>query len=372
VAGMTAAPLWGTRPQMFNFFLLALYLFLVEFYRRRVRTGQSVWWIWLLVPLTALWANLHSGYLLGVVLLATYAVGDLIHHRLAPADERVLPTRQAFLLGGIAVLSLVAALLNPNGLTLWVYPFETLGSPVMQGRIVEWFSPDFHNLYNLPFVALMGIGSLAFTFGPRKPTLTDLLLFAGTAFAGLVSIRHMPLFALTAMPIVSRFVTEWVAVQPWSAQLLVPSPVPTPKLMATLNLILAVIAFLFPIARWSESILQQEARVGEQYPMAAVEYLQESGLVTQPLFNSYNWGGYLIWHKIPVYVDGRADVYGDAFLSRYLHTADVGSNWREALTAYGVEVILMEDYAPLVTVLIESGEWREAYRDDMAVIFVRQ
>lgn len=144
------------------------------------------------------------------------------------------------------------------------------------------------------------------------------------------------------------------------------------KGMATLNLVLAVVAFLFLIARWGESVLQQEARVAEQYSVVAVAYLQESGLVAQPLFNSYNWGGYLIWHKIPVYVDGRADVYGDAFLRRYLHTADVGRDWREGLTAYQVEVVLMEAYAPLITVLIESGEWREVYRDDMAVIFVRQ
>lgn len=371
LAGMTAAPLWGTRPQMFNFFLLALFLYIVEKYRGQAQAGKGAWWIWLLIPLTVLWANLHSGYLLGVVLLATYAVGDLIHHRLAPTDERVLPTRAALMLGGIACLSLLAALLNPNGWTLWIYPFETLGSPVMQGRIVEWFSPDFHNLYNLPFVALMGIGVLAFTFSPRKPTVTDLLLFAGTACAGLVSIRHMPLFALTATPIVARFITAVVQEQAWGKRLLAPSPVAPPRLMATINLFIALLALLFPVARWAESIAQQEARVAEQYPVAAVAYLQTNGLASRPIYNSYNWGGYLIWHKIPVYVDGRADVYGDDFLRGYLHTADVGSDWREALTAYGVEVILMEDHAPLVTVLTESGEWRESYRDDMAVIFVR-
>lgn len=196
---------------MFNFFLLALYLFIVESYRQRVRTGQPAWWIWWLVPLTTIWATLHSGYLLGVVLLAAYAVGDLLHHRLVPSDARVLPTRQAFLLGGIVVLSLFRALFNPNGWTLWIYPFETLGSLVMQGRIVEWFSPDFHNLYNLPFVVLMGIGALAFKVAPCKPTLTDILLFAGTAVAGLVSIRQIPLFALTATLIISQFVSAFVA-----------------------------------------------------------------------------------------------------------------------------------------------------------------
>jgi hypothetical protein len=372
LAGMTAAPLWGSRPQMFNFFFLALYLFLIETYRRRVRQELTTWWIWGLVPLTALWANFHSGYLLGVVLIATYAIGDLVQRRLSPDDERVLPRRHGLLLGGVAIGALLAALLNPNGWHLWLYPFETLGSPVMQGRIVEWFSPDFHHLYNLPFALFLGIGALTFIFSPRKPTLTDLLLFAGTGFAGLVSIRHMPLFALTAIPIVSRFATAILMDQRWGTRLFANPPAPTPRPMAILNIIIAVAALLFPLARWAESIMEQEARVAEKYPVAAVAHLQASGLAEQPIYNSYNWGGYLIWHTIPVYVDGRADVYGDDFLRRYLHTVDVGRNWREALISEEVEVILIETYAPLVTVLTESGEWREAYRDEMAVIFVRQ
>jgi hypothetical protein len=128
---------------------------------------------------------------------------------LAWADIRFLALMTA--------LSFVTAVLNPNGPELWIYPFFTLGSSAMQAYIQEWHSPDFHVAIFWPFVALAALGVIGMIFSRRRPTWDDLLLFGGTAAAGLLSARNIPLFAIVSAPIVARHVLsslEGTAVYP--------------------------------------------------------------------------------------------------------------------------------------------------------------
>jgi len=87
--------------------------------------------------------------------------------------------------------------------------------------------------------------------------------------------------------------------------------------------------------------------------------------------NSYNWGGYLLWRGFKVFIDGRADVYLDAFMDEYVLAYQLRGDWRQPLERYGVDYVLIESGASLSTLLQESKEWTLAYRDDVAVIFER-
>jgi hypothetical protein len=109
----------------------------------------------------------------------------------------------------------------------------------------------------------------------------------------------------------------------------------------------------------------------QQVPVAAVEFLQ-SELPPGKLLNSYNWGGYLIWAlpEYPVFVDGRTDLYSDEVIDEWLGIVQAEEGWQELLEKYGIQVILIEPYWPLVKVL-EFERWERRYQDDHAVIFVR-
>jgi hypothetical protein len=120
----------------------------------------------------------------------------------------------------------------------------------------------------------------------------------------------------------------------------------------------------------ADIVAGNEAAVAEVYPVTAVAYLQESGLAEKQGFNAYNWGGYLIWRGIPVYIDGRADVYGDDFMLFYLQAYKASATWEEPLTAYPLDYVLMELGQPLNNLLTLSPEWEEVYRDELSQIFV--
>jgi hypothetical protein len=91
-----------------------------------------------------------------------------------------------------------------------------------------------------------------------------------------------------------------------------------------------------------------------------------------PLFNDYNWGGYLIWtaRDYPVYVDGRTDLYDDDLLRGYLWATYAQAGWEDELS--GINVVLIAQSSPLARVLEMTSEWRVLCQDDLAVVFVRE
>jgi hypothetical protein len=111
----------------------------------------------------------------------------------------------------------------------------------------------------------------------------------------------------------------------------------------------------------------------ETLPYDAVEYLRENELAG-PMFNSYNWGGYLIfklWPDYAVYIDGRTDLYDDEFIRRYLNVMVAGEAWQQTLADDGINLIFVESQSTLARFLQENSNWTERYQDETAVIFTR-
>jgi hypothetical protein len=121
----------------------------------------------------------------------------------------------------------------------------------------------------------------------------------------------------------------------------------------------------------SSVISVNDEAVAESYPEAAVDVLVASGLDTEPGFNAYQWGGYLIWRDLPVYIDGRADVYGDEFMEWYFRAEDVEDGWREPLDEPRVQWALLAPDAELGVMLDEVDDWTSIYDDGVAELFYR-
>jgi NAD(P)-dependent dehydrogenase (short-subunit alcohol dehydrogenase family) len=110
-----------------------------------------------------------------------------------------------------------------------------------------------------------------------------------------------------------------------------------------------------------------------RYPRAAVDYIEQQRL-PGPIYNQYGWGGYLIKRLYPeyrVYIDGRADVYGDAFMTEAIRTYDGRTGWREPLDRLAVTTVLVAPDAPIASLLRDDSEWKKVYEDRQAVIFTK-
>jgi hypothetical protein len=108
-------------------------------------------------------------------------------------------------------------------------------------------------------------------------------------------------------------------------------------------------------------------------PVGAVDFVQAEQ-PPGPLFNSYNWGGYVLWRLYPDYlsfVDGRTDLFDDEILNSYLAAWSGQPSWKSLFENWGIRLVMIEPDAPLVTVLQSSG-WQVLYQDSVSVVLAPQ
>ena len=131
-------------------------------------------------------------------------------------------------------------------------------------------------------------------------------------------------------------------------------------------LVLVVIGL---VAFSTEQLSYTEEVITSEFPVAAVDWLEAEGLDQARIFNEYGWGGYLIWREVPVFIDGRADLYGDEFIYFYMQTYTQQTDWREPLNTYDVDYLLLNANGGLRILIDEVEDWRPIYEDDLAIIY---
>jgi hypothetical protein len=353
-AAWATAPVWGVRPQVLSLMLTSLWLLILE---RSERDPKVLWWT---LPLTLLWVNLHAGFALGLALSALFLGAELVERALGQSQPNSPRLRLAAL---ILLLDLLIVPLNPNRLRMFSYPVDTLRSAAMQNYIAEWASPNFHLAEYWPFllVVLATFATLSWSRCELRPR--DLLLLLVSLYAGLCSIRMMPLFVLVAAPLVCRRLGEWPASR---AQQVRPRTASRPLLNGAIVLAMAVFACVHT-ARVIERQPQAEMHL---FPVRAAAFLQTHP-PKGPLFNHYDWGGYLIWKLYPgtrVFIDGRADLYGEQLLHQFADTYQFKGDWQQTLQQWNIDTVLVPADSALATGLRSSTGWAVAYEDPQAVV----
>jgi hypothetical protein len=387
LAAATSAVVWISRPQLLSFLLTAVLGYLLYSYKwRRVNR------LWLIPPLFVLWVNLHAGYALGFVVLVGFVAGEVLNNLLASLSspdggegesrDPIVPWRGVGVVVLVSFVSALCLLLNPNTTRMWTYYLDTVGIGVLQDFIQEWSSPDFHPLYTQPFIWLLLATLAAVGLSGRRVDGSDLALVAGFTYASLLAGRNMGPFALVTAPVLSRHVRpmidRWSRAARARGWLGKPRRVGRPlstglalvnwSLLA-LVLVAAGVKVVLPL-RTSFNVENERSTL----PQDAVAWIQEhrpAGL----MFNSYNWGGYLIWHLWPeylVFVDGRTDLYGDELLSQVLRVRFAQPGFQEVFDEYGVNLVLTEAGGFADSFLALGDDWELAYADDVAVIYLRK
>jgi hypothetical protein len=356
-----AAPSWGVRPQMLTFTLASLLLWLIESGEDRPRL---LLWI---PPLFLLWLNLHAGFALGPALLLAYGAGLLMETAVGNTPwQQARPILLRVLLLLLACLALVP--LNPSGAELYRYPFETLRSPGMRSLIGEWHSPDFHQWLYRPFLLtwlLLLTAFASFRARPKARVLVPLLL---TFFAALDAVRHIPIFVLLAIPVIAAALPRPSAsYSSWQWRL------DSLRFRPVFNWAVVILMAVLALVKWANLARNQDAREAEQFPQQAVMFLRASDQPRRILVY-YDWGGYAIWKLYPqyrVFVDGRADLYGDDLLHQFEAAVLLRSGWRDILDSWKVGAILVPPSSALAQALLVDPNWQPAFSDPKAIILIR-
>ncbi len=312
-----------------------------------------------LLPVMALWANLHDSYLFGL-LLAFYLAAEAVL-----AGPGRLEARRW---GLFAALALCAALVTPNGLAGLIEPFRLMAMPALQTAFIEWRSPDFHDFQPLE-IWLLGFIALGLTTGV-KVRLTRVLVLVGLCHMALAHIRHADLLGLVGPLAVAGSLGPQLAAKIRSApvswvsraaiRLAEPAALPAMALCLAIALGMSLPLLLRPVARTEDAVT----------PASALAAAARMGL-TGRVFNSEDFGGYLVFRGIPSFIDGRIELFGDVFLARYLDALNGDARvLGDLLDRWKIDWALLEPRQGAVTCLDHLAGWRRVYQDAHAVIYV--
>ncbi len=358
------------RPQIFTYAMLAILLAILarDNYRRTAP-------IWIVVPMFALWANLHGGFVVGLAALGTYAL------TLTAAD--VFGGR-GFTHGAMLLIltagAALATLATPYGFENWYSVAHTLSRPAMLGVIAEWQPLPraivtvwhqhgagilYESLTILIIVGLIGFVAIA----PRSddlPMLAVALLLIGAA---MLAYRNVPLALLGAAAPLTRHADLALRklFHPTRAPLAHESTAP----LALNEYFLFALVFMMTTAT---GLLSNRLAFDDRYPAGATAFIKQRQLHGNVL-SPYAWNDYLIFHLAPpsrVFIDSRYEMIYPSRISRdFLEFFLARPHASAVLDAYPHDFVLIPVGSAAATVMDARRDWRVIYRDDLSLLYAR-
>jgi hypothetical protein len=307
----------------------------------------------LLLPLMVLWANLHGGFTLGLVLVVAAGLDTVWS---AAAADR---TRLALAWLRFLVLAAVAACVTPYGPESMLVTGRILGMGDALRIIGEWRPQDFGHVGIFEILLLLGLG-LALHRGMTLPPFR-LLTLLGLLHLALSAERNAELIGLLAplflaMPLAAQF--------PAFRRADAGSGRGRPLLGA------AIVALLLPVTA-GLAAMTAPAPPAAITPAGALEALRKAK--AGPILNAYDFGGYLIANDVPTFIDGRTELYGADFVERYQNAVMLTDplGLETLLAEHRIGATLLQTGMPATAWLDRMPGWKRLYADDVAVVHVK-
>ena len=313
-------------------------------------------WTWL--PLMALWANLHGGFVLGLALIGPISLEAVEHAE----KGRRLALFMRWVLFGIGAL--IASCCTPYGWRTLQGATNILSLGELLSLIFEWMPANFAT-----FTSFEGALLALIAFGYYRGLVLSaprIFLILFLTWSALTHVRSIEAFA---------FLVPLVLAKPLGEMFPRPAPDAAGADRWPARYVTAAGALMIVAASWTSTSLylghHRFSFTMTQTPVAAVDLLEQRKV--QRIFNAYQFGGYLISRDIPVFVDGRAELYGEKFVMDFFKATE-GKKPEllpRLLDEYRIDATLLVADAPGPQILDQLKGWKRIYADDIAVIHVR-
>lgn len=373
-AAVTLSAVMQFRPQIFTYALFAMLIFLLtrELYGRRSH-------LWLVIPMLALWSNLHGGFFIGLVTLGIYTavigVDDLLSGR---------GLKRAWRLAALTLAAAAATFVNPIGIECWRTVFVSLTDPLAHKVMADWRpivtvvrESGAHGSDNLllelwaAYIVTLAI-SVAVT--PRRDDWPLIAIAAVMTAAAFSAIRNIPLPVIAGAPLLARHLDlTFQKLLAKKGELANPEAQDTSSVqrMSIAGQSLIFIAS-FAVLFGRQGLLSAKLATVGEYPSGAVAFMKDRNLHGN-ILNPSQWGQYLIWHLAPeskIFYDSRFDtVYPQKVLIQYLDFFFGPPSGAKLLTEYPNDFVLVITNSTAYRTMLEQRSWRLLYRDSVCALF---
>jgi hypothetical protein len=361
-------PMMQFRPQLYTFMFLAALLALLarENYRRDAP-------LWLAIPMFALWANLHGGFVIGIGSLALFAgvtaVASIAGGYSIRSAARVL---------GITVVCAAATLVNPYGPGAWTHVLSALHNPITRKEMVDWqplisviansHGPHSGIFFFLLAVGIMLLSAIAFVITPRGDDLALVAIAIAMGAGAFDVVRNIPLAVIAAVAPLTRHL-HLIAMKLCGYDSSVPS-IKSGRVSWTGQAVLIAASMVLLVG--NRGLLSPRIPAAMDYPVGAIAFMRAHQLQGN-VFARFEWGQYVIFQLGPpsrIFVDGRVDlVYPPDVIEEYLDFFAGRPHGARILEDYRNDYVLMPSGSPADATMKSRSDWRPIYRDSVATLF---
>lgn len=278
---------------------------------------------------------------------------------------------------GIAVLT---GFLNPAGDGAYTYLLKT-----MKGNTTSSINEHLPLtlVENTEFSFAIVIYLLILIFTNTKIKLSDLFMLGGITFLAFKSRRQVSMFAIFCGPILASLIAQWVEMYDKEN---------IKKIEKFVSGWFGTIVVISLFIIWSTHLLKPTIHDdyidSSSYPVDAADWmLKNLDVQNIKLYNEYNYGSYLLFRGIPVFIDSRCDLYSPEFNGTYdkdtkryigrdifsdaLNIAGLGTDYKTKFEEYGVTHIILYQNSKLAMILERDSNYREIYNQGNFKIFER-
>jgi hypothetical protein len=357
------------RPQSFTFALLAVLICVLthDAYRHRGR-------LWLAIPILALWANLHGGFIMGIAAIGTYAAVSGLQDFIAGRGYD-----RALRLGAITTASILATLLTPYGFGTWQTVGHALHNPYTRTVIEEWQPLAFAALshwrqhqfifsnYDIGIV-MMALTAISWALTIEQGDLPLFAIAVVMTVAAFISTRNLPIAMIAmAAPLARHLPRAWHSIMP-AKNGARPSQ-PSGWINQAILIALSILFFV------QNGFFARALVAADPYPASASEFMKQHQLQGN-ILSTFEWGEYLIWNMAPaskVFIDGRYDtvfpyeiIYKFALFNFNLPGGDA------ILSEFPTDFVLIKPRSQSRRLMDARADWKLIYDDASSRLYARQ
>lgn len=341
-------PIITARPHMISFLLLMFTMKALMKYR----DDENSKWVWSIPVISMLWANFHGGSSnLPYVLTFLIVITGMFNFKLGRLAGSKLSKKQLKTLIIVGVLSIGAIAINPHGLDMISYPYINMQDDFMLSIINEWRSPDLKNMNDIFIFIELFVILLPLLLGKDELDLTDLGFIGGLVYLTFKSIRFSVLLYIISTFIIFKYIPKSKDERDF-------------KQFSVIFSVVGCLLFI-PFLYTLKDVVNEPLR-----PVLSdniVNVIKEKN--PERLYNDYDFGGYLIYNDIKVFVDGRADMYSSYNLKDAINLSKLGTGVEEILDKYNFDLFVIYENSPLNYLLQNADEYNLVLSEDGVAIY---
>jgi hypothetical protein len=375
---LVMTPYLSPRPQLVTYALFATFLSILLGYKY----FQSIKPLYFLPLLMVIWVNAHGGYIIGIVLLTVFTLCEWLYYWLfeqRDSNDKESPTRLTL----VTIVTMLASAANPDFVNHWLYPFYVMDMEATKTLISEWQSPNFL----LPIFQgylLLVIGFFILQIYSKKThDITEIIIPTFFIMTGFVSVRHIPLALLTLVPFTTRTISIGLnntliahrirtKLAPLYSRVLGQGK-QLGDMEYVFNWIILLLSALALFAYYPIFHEKDHEKLNASIPLDSIDFIIDAG-ITGNMFNTYRFGGYILYRLYPeqrVFIDGRADMYGDEFINEYHKIYTGQPDWEELFAKYKIDYVVCEHDAAIRQLLLTRGDFSLVHDNEKHSVLVK-